>query len=37
MPEPPKKTEGSSKQTTYTYPNGAKVKGSSFTFRTNAS
>ena len=37
MSEPPKKTEGSSKQTTYTYPNGAKVKGSSFTFRTSAS
>ncbi len=38
MAEPAKKGGGSSKKaTTYSYPNGAKVKGSSFSFRTNAS
>lgn len=36
MPEPPKKSDGSSKQATYTLPNGAKVKGSKFTWTTHA-
>lgn len=37
MAEPAKKGGGSSKATTYSYPNGAKVRGRSFSFRTNAS
>ncbi len=38
MAEPAKKGGGSLKRaTTYSYPNGAKVRGRSFSFRTSAS